>query len=86
LPYPVIDAVAHHHVPMSVKASELDLLAVLAIAHSVVPEDDSRGCRKPVPPDPTVDAEYLLAINAPFSWVEAIRRVEECLQTAEVQS
>jgi HD-like signal output (HDOD) protein len=86
LPYPVIDAVAHHHVPMSVKASELDLLAVLAIAHSVVPEDDSRGCRKPVPPDPKVDAEYLLAINAPFSWVEAIRRVEECLQTAEVQS
>lgn len=86
LPYPVIDAVAHHHVPLNVKPSELDLLAVLAIAHSLVPEDDSRAAPAPTAPDPKVDAEYLLAINAPFSWVEATRRVQECLESQEVQS
>jgi hypothetical protein len=69
-----------------VKPSELDLLAVLAIAHSLVPEDDSEASPIPVVPDPKVDAEYLLAINAPFSWVEATRRVQEALESHEMQS
>jgi HD-like signal output (HDOD) protein len=86
LPYPIVDAVAHHHVPLSVKPSELDLLAVLAIAHSLVPEDDSQASPIPMVPDPKVDAEYLLAINAPFSWVEATRRVQEALQTDQERS
>jgi putative nucleotidyltransferase with HDIG domain len=86
LPYPVIDAVAHHHVPLSVKPSELDLLAVLAIAHSLVPEDDSQASPVPVAPDPKIDAEYVLTVNAPFSWMEATRRVQECLRSQEVKS
>jgi putative nucleotidyltransferase with HDIG domain len=86
LPYPVIDAVAHHHTPLSVKPSEFDLLAVLATAHSLVPTDDTAVFDAKVAPDPKVDAEYLLSINAPFSWTEATRRVNECLEAEEVRS
>jgi putative nucleotidyltransferase with HDIG domain len=83
LPYPVIDAVAHHHTPYSVKASEYDLLAALATAHSLVPADDSAAFETKLVSDPKVDAEYLLATNAPFSWTEATRRVRESLETED---
>ena len=86
LPYPVIDAVAHHHVPYSVKPSEFDLLAALATAHSLVPTDDSTVFDTKVVPDPKVDAEYLLTTNAPFSWTEATRRVSQCLEAEEERS
>lgn len=85
LPYTVIDAVAHHHTPQSVKPGEFDLLAALAIAHSLVPEDDSEAFDIDVIPDTRVDAEYLLATNAPFSWTEATQRVLQSLKVEEAR-
>jgi putative nucleotidyltransferase with HDIG domain len=86
LPYTVIDAVAHHHVPQSVKPAEFDLLAALATAHSLVPADDSTTFDTKIIPDPKVDAEYLLSTNAPFSWTEATRRVLQSLEAEEVRT
>lgn len=86
LPYPVIDAVAHHHTPYSVKPSEYDLLAALATAQSLVPADDSAAFGAQLPPDPKVDAQYLLSTNAPFSWIEATRRVRESLETEDARA
>jgi HD-like signal output (HDOD) protein len=83
LPYPVIDAVAHHHTPRDVKPSEFDLLAALATAHALVPTDDAAAFDAELLPDPKMDAEYLLSNNAPFAWAEATRRVEEFLTSQE---
>ncbi|HEY6923423.1 MAG TPA: response regulator [Steroidobacteraceae bacterium] len=83
LPYSVIDAVAYHHLPGSTKPSEFDLLAALAVAQALVPTDDSDAFAGDLVPDPRVDAEYLGAHQAPFSWEDAENRVRESLQAEE---
>jgi putative nucleotidyltransferase with HDIG domain len=75
LPYPVIEAVAHHHTPESVAQSEFDPLAAVAIAHALLPEDDTSAFDASLPPDCDVDARFLGSVNAPFDWQEAERRV-----------
>jgi putative nucleotidyltransferase with HDIG domain len=75
LPYPVIEAVALHHAPESVPQSEFDPLAAVVIAHALLPGDDTSAFDIPVPPDSAVDARFLSAVNAPFDWREAERRV-----------
>lgn len=75
LPYPVIEAVAHHHTPLSVPQAEFDPLAAVAVAHALLPEDDAAAFEAPVPPDSKVDAQYLTAVNSPFDWAEAESRV-----------
>jgi HD-like signal output (HDOD) protein len=75
LPYPVIEAVAHHHTPLSVPQAEFDPLAAVAVAHALLPEDDTAAFESPLPPDSKVDAQYLTAVNCPFDWAEAESRV-----------
>lgn len=75
LPYPVIEAVAHHHTPQSVPQAEFDPLAAVAVAHALLPEDDAAAFEAPLPPDFKVDAQYLTAVNSPFDWAEAESRV-----------
>jgi putative nucleotidyltransferase with HDIG domain len=75
LPYPVIEAVAHHHTPQSVPPVEFDPLAALAVAHALLPADDTAAFDAPLPPDPKVDAAFLASVQAPFDWVEAGERV-----------
>jgi HD-like signal output (HDOD) protein len=75
LPYPVIEAVAHHHSPQNVPQAEFDALAALAVAHALVPEDDTVAFNAPLTPDPKVDAAFLAALQAPFDWLEAQQRV-----------
>ena len=75
LPYPVIEAVAYHHSPQSVPQAEFDALAALAVAHALVPEDDTAAFNAPLTPDPKVDAAFLAALQAPFDWLEAQQRV-----------
>jgi HD-like signal output (HDOD) protein len=75
LPYPVIEAVAHHHTPECVPQSELDPLVAVAVAHALLPEHDASAFDAPLPPEPGVDAQFLGAANAPFDWQEAERRV-----------
>jgi len=82
LPYPVIEAVAHHHVPQRVASCQFDVLAALAVGHSLTP-GDSTAFKADLPADAGVDATYLAAVQAPFDWAEAERRVAETLQSFE---
>jgi len=84
LPYPVIEAVAHHHQPQRVAQSDFDVLAALAIAHSLAPVDDTSAFGPAVPPDPMVDERYMASLKAPYSWSEAERRVAETVEQEEV--
>ena len=82
LPYPVIEAVAHHHAPQRVASSHFDVLAVLAVSHSLTP-GDSTAFKADLPADTGVDATYLASVQAPFDWTEAGQRVAETLQSFE---
>jgi HD-like signal output (HDOD) protein len=75
LPYPVIEAVAHHHEPHRVSQSYFDVLAALTIAQSLVRADDGRAFDVAVPAGSRVDENYLKSVKAPFDWNEAQRRV-----------
>jgi HD-like signal output (HDOD) protein len=82
LPYPVIEAVAHHHIPQRVASSSFDVLAALAVAHSLSP-GDSVAFNADLPADAGVDPGYLASVNASFDWTEAQRRVAETLAAFE---
>jgi HD-like signal output (HDOD) protein len=84
LPYPVIEAVAHHHEPKRVSQSYFDVLAALSIAQSLVRPDDASAFDVAVPADSRVDESYLKSVNAPFDWREAQRRVENATEDEEV--
>jgi HD-like signal output (HDOD) protein len=84
LPYTVVEAVALHHRPEEVPQSDFDVLAALAIAHSLSPTDDASAFATGIPPDPKVDQSYLKGFNAPFDWNEAVRRVAEATDPQEV--
>ena len=75
LPYPVIEAVAHHHTSESVPHLKLEPLSALAVAHALLPDDDTSAFDGSLTPDPKVDARYFATLNAPFDWSEAQRRV-----------
>jgi HD-like signal output (HDOD) protein len=83
LPYPVVEAVAHHHQPERVTQTEFDVLSALVIGHALV-ADDASVFNAVVPPDSKIDSRYLLAVKAPFSWEEAVRRVAETTASQEV--
>jgi HD-like signal output (HDOD) protein/ActR/RegA family two-component response regulator len=85
LPYPVIEAVAHHHAPQRVTSSNFDVLAALAVAHSLTP-GDAAAFDIELPADAGVDETYLASVHAPFDWAEAQRRVTETLQSLEASS
>ncbi len=76
-PYPIVEAVAFHHNPLSVQQSEFEVLAALSVAHAIC---DSAAPADPEDfPDhaPGVDANYLSALRAPFDWSEAEKRIAE---------
>jgi putative nucleotidyltransferase with HDIG domain len=84
LPYPVVEAVAHHHQPERVSQTDFDVLGALVIGQSLVAVDDTCVFSAAVPPDARIDSRYLLAVKAPFNWEEAVRRVAETTVSAEV--
>lgn len=86
LPYPVVEAVAHHHSPQSVGAQEFDTLAALAAAQSLVPPDDAGTFGGTLVADVRVGADYFSALNAPYGWPEAQARVARGIQSNEVSS
>jgi HD-like signal output (HDOD) protein len=83
IPYPVVEAVAHHHQPERVNQPDFDVLAALVIAHSLTSIDDAAGFTIQVPPDPKIDPNYLRGFNAPFDWSEAERRIAEATKAQE---
>jgi putative nucleotidyltransferase with HDIG domain len=86
LPYTVVEAVAHHHAPEGVRQKELDVLATLAVAHTLTDADDTSAFDGSLVRDHAVGAEYLAALGAPFSWEEASQRARECLSSKEATS
>jgi HD-like signal output (HDOD) protein len=86
LPYPVIEAVAHHHEPQRVSQSYFDVLAALTIAQSLIRVDDGSAFDVAVPPDSRVDENYLRSVKAPFGWSEAQRRVADTAESEEVST
>ncbi|MBV8397692.1 MAG: HDOD domain-containing protein [Acetobacteraceae bacterium] len=86
LPYPVVEAVAHHHQPERVTQTEFDVLAALVIGHSLAATDDASVFGAGVPPDPKVDARYVRAVKAPIDWEEATRRVAATTEAEEMDA
>jgi HD-like signal output (HDOD) protein len=84
-PYPIIEAVAHHHRPRRVVQTQFDVLAALAIADELVPIHDAHAAGGQPAPDQRIDDDYLRAINAPFDLNEATRRVAETAELQEVR-
>jgi HD-like signal output (HDOD) protein/ActR/RegA family two-component response regulator len=76
LPLPIVEAVAWHHSPQSVQSQRYDLVGTLAAAHCLLDASDASGLGQLVGVD-TAHAEYLAALNLPFTWDEARRRVGE---------
>lgn len=85
LPYPVVEAVAHHHQPERVNQADFDVLAAVVIAHSLVTTDDATAFGGEIPPDPKIDASYFLSVKAPFDWNEAVQRVAEATDSEEMK-
>lgn len=75
LPYPVIEAVAFQHSPQRVGQHRFDVLTALVMAASLQDKDDVLIPGVTEGPDVLVDAGYLRALQAPFSWTEAQQRV-----------
>lgn len=71
LPFPIVEAVAHYDTPHEVAQTEFDLLAVLAVAHELVREQDAARCEDPYGVEPPLDDDYLRKLNATFTWAEA---------------
>jgi putative nucleotidyltransferase with HDIG domain len=86
LPHSVVEAVAHHHKHDRVIHTDFDVLSALVIAHAFVSVDDSSFFTMRIQPDSPIDSRYLLAVNAPFGWDEAMRRVAATTNIAEVQT
>jgi HD-like signal output (HDOD) protein len=76
LPYPIVEAVALHHTPTAIKSLGYDLLGALAVAHALIEPANAHAVSVGGPENPTVDADYLSRLNAPFDWEEARRRVQ----------
>jgi hypothetical protein len=86
LPYPVVEAVAHHHQPERIVQHEFDVLSALVIGHTLAVADDASAFGGSVPADPKVEPQYLIGLKAPFSWEEAVRRVAATTNSEEVEA
>jgi putative nucleotidyltransferase with HDIG domain len=84
LPTSVVEAVAHHHEPHRVMPSSFTPLAALAIAQALLPADDTSAFGTGLVAAPRVDESYLSSFTAPFDWAEAVQRVSEIFDSAEV--
>jgi putative nucleotidyltransferase with HDIG domain len=83
LPPSVVEAVAHHHAPLGALKPKFGPLAALAVANALLPTDDTSAFGAGLVADPKVDPTYLSALDAPFDWTEAERRVSEIFDSAE---
>ena len=86
LPYSVLEAVAHHHAPQRVTQTDFDVLAALAVAHSLTEPAEAHAFEGELVADQKIGAEYLESLNAPFDWAEAERRVSESLDAGDDDS
>jgi HD-like signal output (HDOD) protein/ActR/RegA family two-component response regulator len=83
LPFPIVDAVAHHHTPEQVRNEKFDVLGALVVAMALSGTDDSDVFLKTSPRSCGVGESYLEGLDAPFSWSQAEERAVECLRRIE---
>ncbi len=83
LPYPVIEAVAHHHEPQHISQTSYDVLAALSVGHSLASSDETCGFNVALPAEARIDQAYLTRVAAPFDWIEAQRRVAATIGPTE---
>jgi HD-like signal output (HDOD) protein len=86
LPYPVIEAVAHHHAPERPRAAQFDVLTALAVAIALSGTDDTDAFRSGPPRSEVVGPQYLVGLESPFDWSEAEARATGCLAMLERQA
>jgi putative nucleotidyltransferase with HDIG domain len=86
LPYSVIEAVAHHHHPQQVQQTDFDVLAAVAIAHSLTKPDEAHSFDKELAGDAKIGPAYLATLNAPLDWGEIECRVSEGLDAGAEES
>jgi putative nucleotidyltransferase with HDIG domain len=86
LPYPVVEAVAHHHQPARVVQHEFDVLGALVIGHSLAVADDASAFGAAITPDRKIEPQYLTSVKAPFTWEDAMQRVAATTSTEEVDA
>jgi HD-like signal output (HDOD) protein len=75
LPNTIVEAAAYHHRPRVVPQTGFDVLAAVSVAHALTEPTESQAFRYLPTSHLEVDSEYLRAINAPFDWSVAMRRV-----------
>ncbi len=80
LPYPVVEAVAHHHQPQRVQQQQFDVLAAVVLAESLVLTAPNGAVCALDMPQAIVDESYLRTLEAPFEFTEARNRVSERLE------
>lgn len=80
LPYPLVEALAFHHTPRAVTQNHFDLLAVLTVAHSLLPADEHNTPQVSDEMQPSVDQVYFEGLHPPYDWHEAQRRVASATQ------
>ena len=86
LPYPVIEAVAHHHAPERSGARQFDVLAALAVAVALSGTDDTDAFRSGPPRSAVIGSQFLAGLGAPFAWSQAEARAAQCLAALEHQA
>jgi HD-like signal output (HDOD) protein len=83
LPYTIVEAVALHHSPKAVTPHGYDLVGALAVSHALLDPANAFAIVAPTPSEPSVNAEYLAGLNAPFDWQTAQTRVSNALRPNE---
>lgn len=83
LPSAVVHAVAHHHTPEEALESNFDPLAAVAVAHALLPTDDTSAFGTGLVPDPKLDRSRFASLDAPFDWTQAEQRVSAIFDSAE---
>jgi HD-like signal output (HDOD) protein len=86
LPYAVVEAVAHHHLPQRVKSPGLDSLSALAVAIALTGGDDADGCARNLAPSRIIGADFLQSRNSTLSWQDAETRAKTCLERIAQES
>lgn len=85
LPYPIVEAVARHHAPQSVRIAKFDVLGALVVGMALSGTDDSDVFIRSPPRSGGVRDSYLESLDAPFTWSQAEERAVECLARIERQ-
>jgi HD-like signal output (HDOD) protein len=82
LPYSIVEAVALHHTPGTITPHGYDLLSALSVSHALLESTGAHALVGGGKPNAGVDASYLAALDSPYDWDQAQRRVRASMSPA----